>query len=85
MHAVEYSKQATKALRRMPANIAATIRDKVLRIAEDPYAPHANATKLQNRDGYRLRVGDWRVVYRIDNGKLILLVVDIGPRGGIYQ
>ncbi|CAA7626496.1 Plasmid stabilization system (fragment) [Candidatus Terasakiella magnetica] len=54
-------------------------------IAPDPFAVNNNATKLQGRDGYRLRVGDWRVIYKIEAGQLILRVIEIGPRGGIYQ
>ena len=34
---------------------------------------------------YRLRVGDYRVIYTIDNGKLIICVVDAGNRGQIYN
>jgi len=41
--------------------------------------------KLKGRDGYRLRVGDWRVVYDIEAGKLVLIVIEIGPRGDIYD
>lgn len=44
-----------------------------------------NVKKLKGRDGYRLRVGDWRVVYDIHNGELVLLVIEIGPRGSIYD
>lgn len=34
---------------------------------------------------YRLRVGDYRVIYTIDNGKYIICVVDAGNRGDIYK
>lgn len=39
----------------------------------------------KNKGLYRLRVGDYRVVYTIDNGKLIVYVVDAGNRGDIYK
>ena len=39
----------------------------------------------KNKGLYRLRVGDYRVVYTIDNGKLIICVVDAGNRGDIYK
>ena len=69
----------------MPRNIAENIRGKIVLLAADPYGHHANATKLQGREGYRLRVGDWRVLYEIDDQKVIVLVLDIKPRGGAYQ
>lgn len=39
----------------------------------------------KNKGLYRLRVGDYRVIYTIDNGKLIVYVVDAGNRGDIYK
>lgn len=85
MHQLTYTRRAEKALTTMPRSTARTIRDKLRRLAENPYAPNHNATKLQGRAGYRLRVGDWRVIYDIIDGNLVILVLDIGPRGGIYS
>lgn len=39
----------------------------------------------KNKEVYRLRVGDYRVIYTIDHGKLIVYVVDAGNRGDIYK
>ena len=42
--------------------------------------------KMQNHDGlYRLRVGNYRIIYEIDNGELIIIVIDVGNRGEIYN
>ena len=42
--------------------------------------------KLSGHDEYfRLRVGDYRIIYTIDNGKYIILVINIGNRGEIYK
>jgi mRNA interferase RelE/StbE len=85
VYRIEYGKSALKALRRLPRNIAITMRKKIEAVADEPYAAHNNATKLQGRDGYRLRVGDWRVLYELDDKQQRLLVLDIKPRGGAYQ
>jgi len=85
MYRAVYSKQAVRTLARLPRNLAVRIRDKVLEVARDPYADHPNVTKLQGRTGYRLRVGDWRVLYEVQNDQLVVLVLDIGPRGQIYR
>jgi mRNA interferase RelE/StbE len=84
MHEISYTADALKTLRRMPRNTADLIRRKVQEVAADP-AKARNVKKLKGRDGYRLRVGDWRVVYDIEAGKLVLIVIEIGPRGDIYD
>jgi mRNA interferase RelE/StbE len=78
---ITYSKEATKALLRMPRNMAKLIREKLEMIAADPYADHPNAKKLQGRDGYRLRVGDWRVIYKIQSEQLLIMVLKVASRG----
>jgi mRNA interferase RelE/StbE len=85
VYKIEYSRSALKSLRRLPRNLAETIRQKINALAADPFAHHANAMKLQGREGYRLRVGDWRVLYEIHKDRLVILVLDIKPRGGAYQ
>ena len=72
------AKTADKALRRMPRNVTLRIRDRLGRIAVDPYAEHPNVTKLQNRPGYRRRVGSWRVIYEIQ-GLVSVLVRSLTP------
>lgn len=85
MYSITYSKDALKTLQSMPRNLSIRIRDKVAALAEDPFAPNNNVTKLQGREGFRLRVGDWRVIYDIQHDTLVIHVVTIGPRGGVYQ
>jgi mRNA interferase RelE/StbE len=59
--------------------------EKIEALAEDPMAPKNNVKKLTNHPGYRLRVGDWRVVYMIREQALLIAVVRIAPRGDVYQ
>lgn len=69
----------------MPSDVVQRIRSGLERIASDPYARNPNVAKLQNRPGYRLRVGDWRVIYEIEDEELIVLVLRVGSRGEIYR
>lgn len=85
MYRILFTKSADKALCKMPRDIAQRIRERLDHIAVDPYARHPNVTKLQNRPGYRLRVGDWRVIYEIGGEELIILVLRIGSRGEVYR
>lgn len=84
MYAVRHTAAALKALRRMPRNTADLIRLKVRKLAADPAAAR-NVKRLKGRDGYRLRVEDWRIIFALDNGELVLIVIEIGPRGDIYD
>lgn len=84
MYKVTFLKQAQRTLLKMPRNQAFRIQEKIEQIAQEPYGTHNNVTKLQNRPGYRLRVGDWRVIYDVHNDELILLVIKIASRGEVY-
>ena len=85
MYKIIIKKEAAKSLSKLPRNVAKTIREKLEAIAGNPYAEHPNAKKLQGREGYRLRVGDWRVIYEIQNDQLVILVLKVAPRGEVYK
>jgi len=84
MYAITFSKQADKMLRRMPKNLALKIAEKIKLLALDPHGM-SNVKKLTNHPGYRLRIGDWRVIYTTCDSKLIVHVIKIKPRGEVYK
>jgi len=83
MRQISYTKAAIRALRRMLANMATLIRAKIEAYAKDPASQANNVRSLKGREGVRLRVGDWRVI--MDDQGNVLAVLDIGPRGGVYD
>jgi len=83
MKTIAYSKRARMALSRMPTNEARRISGKMVQYAADPDSQANNVRKLQGMDYYRLRVGDWRVIFREDG--VIIDVVRIPPRGQAYE
>jgi mRNA interferase RelE/StbE len=85
MFTVEYTKDAAKALKNMPRPTATLIMQKIAVLAAHPFAPNNNVKKLVNRSECRLRVGDWRVLYAVHEGKLVIEVIRIAPRGGVYS
>jgi mRNA interferase RelE/StbE len=85
MYEVAYSKRADRTLLKIPRHLAQRIRVKLSQIANDPYGQHNNVTKLRDRPGYRLRIGDWRVIYVVQDAQLLVLVLEIGTRGDIYR
>lgn len=85
MYQVEYTRDAIKALKAMSRNVSLQIRGKIDLLATDPFAANNNVKKLVGREAFRLRVGDWRVIYEIEGGRLVIHVLAVAPRGGVYQ
>jgi len=56
---------------------------KIRELAEDPRPP--GCQKLSGRDRYRIRQGSYRIVYAIENDRLIVNVVKVGHRGDVYR
>lgn len=85
MYKIIFKKEAAKSLDKLQRNVAKLIRKKLMAVAANPYAEHPNVRKLQGRDGYRLRVREWRVIYEIQNDQMVILVLRIAPRGEVYR
>jgi mRNA interferase RelE/StbE len=85
MFTIEYTRDAAKSLKSMPKTTAVLIMQKISALAVDPFAPNNNVKKLVNRPECRLRVGDWRVLFAVHEGRLVIEVIRIAPRGGAYQ
>jgi mRNA interferase RelE/StbE len=83
MRSIAYTSDSIRALGRMPGNAAKRIRGKIAQLAKDPESLASNVKRLRGRPGFRLRVGTWRVIF--DQDTETLTVLDIGPRGSIYE
>ncbi|MBI4148549.1 type II toxin-antitoxin system RelE/ParE family toxin [Candidatus Woesearchaeota archaeon] len=81
-YTLSWSDNAYKELKRLPVFIQRVI---VKKIDEASLNPAHFFTKLVGRPEYKLRVGDYRVITRIEHGQLIILVVDVGHRKNIYD
>jgi mRNA interferase RelE/StbE len=77
---IQFSKTALKALLRSAKRDL--IREKIGELAAHPEAVAANVRKLKGRPESRMRVQDWRIIFRIEDE--VLWIDDIGPRGSIY-
>jgi len=85
MHSIEYTRDAAKALVKMPRTLRELMLNKIEAVAADPYGAHNNVSRLQGRPEFRLRVHAWRVVYRVLDDRVVLLVIKIGARGQVYE
>ena len=77
---IRYSMSALRSLRR--SDKRELIARKIEQLAADAQSLGGNVKKLQGRPESRLRVQDWRVIFRVEG--TVLYVDEIGPRGSIY-
>ena len=78
-----YSAPAERSLLRLPKDVRIRLLVKIGGLAENPWPP--GVRKLEGFDAYRVRVGDYRIIYKVDGGRLVVLVLDVGHRKDIYR
>ncbi|MBY8828438.1 type II toxin-antitoxin system RelE family toxin [Hephaestia mangrovi] len=78
---IRFSRTAARSLLRCDKRDL--VREKIGQLADEPLALSANVKKLKGRPEYRLRVQDWRIIFRIDADTL--WIDDIAPRGSAYR
>lgn len=76
-------RRAQKQLAKIPANDYKKIKQAILDLAQDPRP--SGAKKLKGRQGWRIQQGDYRIIYEIQDDKLIVIVLDVGNRKDIYR
>jgi mRNA interferase RelE/StbE len=81
-YTVVLSKKAQKQLDKLSDAIAEPIFEAISNLEENP-RPFGNK-KLKGRDGYRIRIGNYRVIYDIFDMQLIVDVIAVGHRKDIY-
>lgn len=80
------ARDAGKVLVRMQPAKAKEIREAIDKVAADPTAPNNNLRPLKGvPNGFRIRVGNWRVAYTLDYQAGVMSVFEIAPRGGAYR
>ncbi|WP_062519518.1 type II toxin-antitoxin system RelE family toxin [Demequina silvatica] len=80
---VEMRPQALKALRRIHPRDRTRIYAAIELLARDSRPPASR--RLVGSDYFRVRVGDYRVIYSIDDGRLLILVLTVGHRREVYD
>ena len=82
-YTIQLSKPAKKQLDKLSDNIAEPILEAIADLAFNPRP--VGYIKLKARGGYRIRVGDYRIIYEIIDKILLIDVIDIGHRKDIYE
>ena len=80
---VVLSKKAQKQLDKLSDNIAAPILKGIAALGANPRPQ--GCKKLKGREGYRIRVGNYRIIYDIFDRELIVDVIAVGDRKDIYE
>ena len=81
---IEFKRSAAKTLKQIPKRDRKRIRDKIDSFSES--LPDPNITKMKGDNPFhRVRVGDYRIIYEIQDEILLILVLKIGHRKDIYR
>ncbi|MCX5399165.1 type II toxin-antitoxin system RelE/ParE family toxin [Streptomyces sp. NBC_00102] len=83
-YAFRFTATAHRQLRAIDRPVAMRILAALTALGDDPYREDADVKKFVGLSGlYRVRVGNYRVAYQVENGELVILVVKVGDRRGI--
>ena len=82
-YTVLIERYAQKQIMKLDKKIIPVIKASIADLADNP-RPYGYK-KLKGEDAYRIRVGNYRVIYEIEDGKIIVTVVSVGHRKDIYK
>lgn len=82
-YSVDFSKQALKELSKINEPFYSHIKQAIFHLAETPRPQ--GYKKLKGRTGYRIRVGNYRIIYAVFDAELIVDVITLGHRKDIYE
>lgn len=85
MYNVIIHKQAQKKLKSLAASTRAKIAGQIQMLGLDPGDQRLDIKKMKGKQGYRLRIGQWRVLFDRDDEVKIIAVERIGARGDVYK
>ncbi|MBA2654436.1 MAG: type II toxin-antitoxin system RelE/ParE family toxin [Gammaproteobacteria bacterium] len=78
-------RQAKKTLQKLSRPDRNRITEKIMALGANPDDPTLDVKPLQGQPYYRLRVGDWRVIYDRDDEVKIIAIEKVKPRGDAYK
>lgn len=81
---IDFSRKAARQFKDLPAQIQKRLKPKIDALAQNPRPRGVKKLEIED-ELYRIRVGDYRVIYQIQDQALIVLVVKLGNRKEIYK
>ena len=83
MYRLEISHTAHRQIRRLPLQTQERVNSTIAGLADNPRPP--GAKKLTDREGYRARVGDYRILYLVDDEARTVVIYRVMGRGDVYR
>ncbi len=80
---IELRPAAVRALRKLDLQVRPRIQGAIALLAEDPRPPSSRA--LRGRPGFRVRVGDYRIIYTVEDDVLLVVIITLGHRRDVYE
>ena len=86
IYKVELTKAAVKFIKKQDRSRREQIGVIIDLLKENPYqAKNIKPLKGYGENVFRVRFGDFRLLYKVNNEKLVILIIKIGPRGDVYK
>jgi mRNA interferase RelE/StbE len=83
---VEFKKSARKEFDRLPRRIQEKVVEALRFLSESPFSDLLNIKKIKGEESlYRIRIGDYRLVYEVQAVVLLVIVIKIGHRREVYR
>jgi len=83
---IEFVKSAAKEFKRLPEKVRSKTLEALRFLSQNPYSDLLNIKKLKGAEQlYRIRIGDYRVVYEVRSDVLLIVVIKVGHRSEVYR
>jgi len=85
LYGFAYTETALAALEEIPAKFQGQIKKKIETLAANPHPPKCKKLQGQEDEIYRVRSGDYRVLYKVSDEPKQIIILDIGHRKDVYR
>jgi mRNA interferase RelE/StbE len=85
MYSIEITSTAAKAIKRLSKPDRDRVMEAIESLNADPRPIGCKKMKGRAADAYRIRIGGMRVVYEVRDKVLVVVVINVGHRGGVYK
>jgi len=83
VYSIEIKRSVAREIEALPLRDRRLVVERIGRLADDPH-PHG-CEKLTGGERYRVRQGDYRIVYSVEDARLVVWVVKVGHRRDVYR